>query len=119
MSEGRGMSMQTRVKRSCLRPLLVGVLSGCVAWTSLSSFGAVAGPLGRGPSPYGRPPSLPAAGRGAGEEFAVLIVLHLTAAEMNCPFRIEEGRLKRLLNHHGFSLGDVYALSRSDTLSAE
>ena len=62
---------------------------------------------------------IPAASRGAGEEFAVLIVLHLTAAEMNCPYRIEEGRLKRLLNHHGFTLGDVYALSRSETLSAE
>jgi hypothetical protein len=64
-------------------------------------------------------PQIPVAGRAAGEEFAVLIVLHLTAAEMNCPFRIDDGRLKRLLNHHGFTLGDVYALSRSESLSNE
>ena len=75
--------------------------------------------MSRAPTAEARSPTVRVAGRAAGEEFAVLIVLHLTAAEMNCPYRIEEGRLRRLLNHHGFTLGDVYALSRSETLSAE
>jgi hypothetical protein len=53
-----------------------------------------------------------------GEEFVVLIVVHLTAAEFNCPFRIEEGRLRRLLERHGMSLGTVYTRSRSQELKS-
>lgn len=52
-------------------------------------------------------------------DFAILITLHLTAAEMNCPFRIEEGRVRRLLRHHGLSLGDAYTASRSQQLKPE
>jgi hypothetical protein len=52
-------------------------------------------------------------------DFAILITVHVTAAEMNCPYRIEEGRLRRLLRHHGLTLGDAYTASRSRQLKAE
>jgi hypothetical protein len=38
---------------------------------------------------------------------------------MNCPYRIEEGRLRRLLRHHGLALGDAYTAPRSRQLAAE
>jgi hypothetical protein len=99
--------------------LLVGGVVSYVALAGPRPPTAIAATLGRESGAARLSLRVPTAGRGAGEEFAVLIVLHLTAAEMNCPYRIEEVRLKRLLNHHGFTLGDVYALSRSETLSAE
>jgi hypothetical protein len=52
-------------------------------------------------------------------DFAILIAMHVTAAEMNCPYRIEEGRLRRLLHHHGLALGDAYTASRSRQLKPE
>ena len=52
-------------------------------------------------------------------DFAILITVHVTAAEMNCPYRIEEARLRRLLRHHGLTLGDAYTASRSRQLKAE
>jgi hypothetical protein len=52
-------------------------------------------------------------------DFAILITVHVTAAEMNCPYRIEEGRLRRLLHHHGLALGDAYTASRSRQLKPE
>ena len=120
MSEPCGMRTRPGVTRWSLRPLLIiAAFMGCIALTPLPAAMAIAGPPGPASGLGTWSLVSPAAGRGAGEEFAVLIVLHLTAAEMNCPYRIEEGRLKRLLNHHGFTLGDVYALSRSETLSAE
>ena len=52
-------------------------------------------------------------------DFAILIAVHLTAAEMNCPYRIEEGRLRRLLGRHGLALRDAYTATRSPQLGAE
>src|SRR4051812_44880564 len=101
MTDLRNMRPRPRpqVERWCLRPLLlIGALIGCVASPCLGPPTAVAGPFGRALSIAAFTPAVPVASRGAGEEFAVLIVLHLTAAEMNCAYRIEEGRLKRLLN---------------------
>lgn len=51
-------------------------------------------------------------------DFAILITLQLTAAEIHCPYRIEEGRLRRLLNHHGLALGQAYTARRSQQLNA-
>ena len=55
----------------------------------------------------------------AGEEFAILIAVQLSVAELNCPYRIEESRLHRLLNHHGLGFRDIYALPRSQNLKEE
>lgn len=52
-------------------------------------------------------------------DFAILITVHVTAAELNCPFRIEEGRLQRLLRHHGLALGDAHTAARSRQLKPE
>jgi hypothetical protein len=54
-----------------------------------------------------------------GNEFAILIALHLAVAEMNCPYRIEEGRLGRLLRHHGLTIRDVFTVARSRELQSE
>jgi hypothetical protein len=54
-----------------------------------------------------------------GKEFAILIAVHLATAEMNCPFRIEDGRLGRMLKHHGMTVRDVFTAARSRELQAE
>ena len=54
-----------------------------------------------------------------GKEFAVLIAVHLATAEMNCPLRIEEGRLARLLSHHGLTVRDAFTVPRSRELQEE
>ena len=65
------------------------------------------------------PPCRAAPPSSGGADFAVLIVLHLTAAELNCPVRIEEGRVRRLLAHYSLRLSDIYTRPRSKELSAE
>jgi hypothetical protein len=54
-----------------------------------------------------------------GKEFAILIAVHLATAELNCPLRIEQGRLSRLLEHHGLSIRDAFTVARSPELQAE
>lgn len=54
-----------------------------------------------------------------GKEFAILIAVHLSAAEINCPYRIDEGRLTRLLRQNELTLRDVFTHSRSPDLQAE
>jgi hypothetical protein len=54
-----------------------------------------------------------------GKEFAILIAVHLATAEMNCPFRIDEGRLARLLSQHGLTVRDVFTVARSRELQEE
>ena len=49
----------------------------------------------------------------------MLIVAHLSAAELHCPVRIEESRLRTLLDRHGLRLGDVFTSSRSSDLQSE
>jgi hypothetical protein len=54
-----------------------------------------------------------------GKEFAILIAVHLSAAELHCPYRIELGRLSRLLSHHQLTIRDVFTVRRSRELQAE
>lgn len=54
-----------------------------------------------------------------GKEFAILIAVHLSAAELNCPYRIEEGRLTRLLRANDLALRDVFTRTRSPDLQRE
>ncbi|MFL5166840.1 MAG: hypothetical protein ACJ8D8_11585, partial [Microvirga sp.] len=60
------------------------------------------------------------ASKGAGGgEFAILIAVQLSVAELNRPYRIEESRLRRLLAHHGLGFRDIYTLPRSQSLKDE
>ncbi|HEX8168216.1 MAG TPA: hypothetical protein VF601_20810 [Beijerinckiaceae bacterium] len=54
-----------------------------------------------------------------GKEFAILIAVHVSTAEINCPYRIEEGRLLDILKQHELSLRDVFTATRSPDLQAE
>jgi len=51
-----------------------------------------------------------------GNEFAILIAVHLSTAELHCPYRIEEGRLSRFLRHYELSVRDVFSARRSREL---
>ena len=57
--------------------------------------------------------------RAAGEEFAIVIAAQLSVAEIHCPYRIEEGRLRRLLGHHGLGFRDIHTYPRSPGLREE
>lgn len=95
--------------RRHLRPLALGARSGAVALIAAASLGGAAAQ-----SPGCRLIEDPdkrlacydaEASKGAGGgEFAILIAVQLSVAELNCPYRIEESRLRRLLAHHGLSL---------------
>jgi hypothetical protein len=54
-----------------------------------------------------------------GKEFAILIAVHVSTAEIHCPFRIDEGRLLGVLTPYELSLRDIFAVSRSPDLQAE
>jgi hypothetical protein len=54
-----------------------------------------------------------------GKEFAILIAVHVSTAEINCPYRIEEGRLLGILKPYELNLRDVFTASRSPDLQAE
>jgi hypothetical protein len=54
-----------------------------------------------------------------GKEFAILIAVHLSAAELHCPYRIEDGRLTRLLRHYELTIRDVFTVRRSRELQGE
>jgi hypothetical protein len=57
--------------------------------------------------------------RSVGKEFAILIAVHVSAAEINCPYRIQEERLRTILNHYQLTMRDVFTVSRSPDLNAE
>jgi hypothetical protein len=52
------------------------------------------------------------------KEFAILIAVHLSTAEIHCPYRMNESRLADILKLHGLSLQDVFASARSPDLQA-
>jgi hypothetical protein len=54
-----------------------------------------------------------------GKEFAVLIAVHLSAAELHCPYRLDEARLRRFLTHYQLGIRDVFMVARSRELQAE
>jgi hypothetical protein len=51
-----------------------------------------------------------------GKEFAILIAVHLSTAELHCPYRLEPGRLSRFLQQYELSMGDVFSAPRSREL---
>ena len=94
----------------------------CIVLASLAAAvcpTAVLAAQGDGRGGGGKPTSREEPAAVGPADFAILITVHVTAAEMNCPYRIEEGRLRRLLRHHGLTLGDAYTASRSRQLKAE
>jgi hypothetical protein len=54
-----------------------------------------------------------------GKEFAILIAVHVSTAELNCPYRLDEGRLVGILRQHDLGLRDVFSIARSPDLQAE
>ena len=110
--------------RRHLRPLALGARSGAVALVAAASLGGAAA---QSPGcrliedPEKRLACYDAeASKGAGGgEFAILIAVQLSVAELNCPYRIEESRLRRLLAHHGLGFRDIYTLPRSQSLKEE
>ena len=98
---------------------LVSHLAAAAAGALVLATGALAAECDRPGAAETIPACRPTPPNAGGADFAILIVLHLTAAEMNCPYRIEEGRVRRLLAHYGMGLGDSYTRPRSKQLGAE
>jgi hypothetical protein len=58
-------------------------------------------------------------GGSMGKEFAILIAVHVSTAEINCPYRLDETRLVGILKQHELNLREVFTASRSRELQAE
>ncbi|HEX8665749.1 MAG TPA: hypothetical protein VF744_17165 [Beijerinckiaceae bacterium] len=54
-----------------------------------------------------------------GKEFAILIAVHVSAADINCPYAFDQARLLAMLKQHDLSLSDIFSAPRSSELQAE